>query len=255
VTWQPERYLAFADERTRPARDLLARVPLADARRIADLRCGPGNATALLAERWPDAEIIGVDSSPEMLARARAGGTRVTWVEADIAGWAPERPLDLIYSNAALHLVDDHATLLPRLLGVLGADGVLAVQMPRSFAAPSHALLRATAGSGPWVEHLAGVADRPPVAAPEWHHGLLAPYAPTLDIWETEYLHVLDGDDPVLNWTRGTELRPFRHALAPEQYGAFEAAYAERLRAAYPRRRDGRTLFPFRRLFIVAQRS
>jgi trans-aconitate 2-methyltransferase len=255
LSWDPERYLIFGDQRTRPAIDLLARVPLAAATAIADLGCGPGNSTALLAQRWPEAEIIGVDSSPEMLARARASGVRARWVEADIAAWTPEDPPDLIYSNAALHWVGEHASLLPRLIGQLRAGGVLAAQMPRNFAAPSHVLLRETAAEGPWADRLTGILDEQPVAAPEWYYDLLAPVAQALDTWETTYLHVLEGDDPVLSWTRSTALRPITQALDPEQASAFEAAYAARLRAAYPRRADGRTLFPFRRLFIVAQRS
>jgi trans-aconitate 2-methyltransferase len=235
LTWQPERYLAFADQRTRPARDLLARVALANPARVADLGCGPGNSTALLARRWPEAAIIGVDSSPEMLAEARTSGVRATWVEADIAAWTPDDPLDLIYANAALQWLDHHATLLPRLLGQLRAAGVFAVQMPRNFEAPSHALLRDTTRSGPWADHLAGILDRPSVAAPTWYHDLLAPHAAALDIWETEYLHVLEGDDPVLSWTRGTALRPVMQALDADQFAAFEAAYAERLRVAYPK--------------------
>ena len=159
------------------------------------------------------------------------------------------------FSNAALHWVGDHGTLLPRLLGGVRPGGVLAVQMPRNFEAPSHALLRATAESGPWADRLAGVLDWRPVAAPEWYYDLLAPHAGLLDLWETMYLHTLDGDDPVLSWTRGTALRPLMQALDGEDRAAFEAAYAARLREAYPRRVDGRTLFPFRRLFIVAQRS
>jgi trans-aconitate 2-methyltransferase len=254
LTWQPERYLAFAEQRTRPALDLLARVPLANPARIADLGCGPGNSTALLAQRWPEAAVIGVDSSPEMLAQAPASGVRATWVEADIRTWTPDAPLDLIYANAALQWLGDHATLLPRLLSQLRTDGVLAVQMPRNFEVPSHALLRETARSGPWAARLAGILERPPVAAPEWYYALLAPHVAALDIWETEYLHVLAGDDPVLSWTRGTTLRPIMQALDAEQFAAFETAYAARLRAAYPRRPDGSTLFPFRRLFIVAQR-
>jgi trans-aconitate 2-methyltransferase len=254
LTWDPERYLSFGDQRTRPALDLLARVPLANAARVADLGCGPGNSTALLAERWPEAAIIGVDSSPEMLAQARASGVRAAWLESDIAGWTPDRPLDLIYSNAALHWLGDHALLLPRLMGQLRAGGVLAVQMPRNFAAPSHALLHETAANGPWADRLAGILDERSVATPEWYYDLLAPLAGRLDIWETEYLHVLEGDDPVLRWTRGTALRPIMQALDGEQFAAFEAAYAGRLRAAYPKRADGRTPFPFRRVFIVAQR-
>jgi trans-aconitate 2-methyltransferase len=253
LSWNPERYLAFGDQRTRPAIDLLARVPLATAERIADLGCGPGNSTRLLVERWPEARIIGVDNSQEMLAKARASGISAIWVEADIAAWAPDFLLDLIYSNAALQWLFDHATLLPRLMARLRPEGVLAIQMPRNFAAPSHVLLRETARDGPWADRLVGFPDLPPVATPEWYYDLLAPQAGLLDVWETEYLHVLDGDDPVLNWTRGTALRPIVQALDERDFAAFEAAYAARLREAYPKRADGRTLFPFRRLFLVAQ--
>ena len=254
MTWNPERYLAFGDQRTRPAIDLLARVPLAQAARIADLGCGPGNSTALLVERWPEAEVVGVDNSHEMLAKARASGVRAGWVEADIATWMPEEPPDLIYSNAALHWLEDHERLLPKLLGYLHPGGALAIQMPRTFEAPSHVLLRETAQSGPWATRLGGSLATPSVAAPERYYELLEPHAGTLDVWETEYLHVLDGDDPVLRWTRGTALRPVIDALDERHRDAFEAAYAARLREAYPKRADGRTLFPFRRLFIVAQR-
>lgn len=253
MTWNPERYLTFGDQRTRPAVDLLARVALAAPARVADLGCGPGNSTGLLAARWPAAEVIAVDHSAEMLAKARASDVRATWVEADIAVWAPDRPLDLVYSNAALQWLGDHATLLPRLLGHVRPGGVLAVQMPRSFGSPSHRLARAVAGSGPWAERLAGYLRSEPVAAPGWYYDLLAPRA-ALDIWETEYLHVLEGDDPVLSWTRSTALRPVAQALDEDDYAAFEAAYAARLREAYPKRADGRTLYPFRRLFIVAVR-
>lgn len=255
MTWNPDRYLAFADHRTRPAIDLLARVPLHEAERVADLGCGPGNSTRLLVERWPAATVVGIDSSSAMLASARRSDVAAAWVEADIAGWRPERALDLIYSNAALHWVGGHASLLPRLLGSVRPGGVLAVQMPRNFDAPSHALLRATAESGPWADRLAQVLDWRPLAAPEWYYDLLAPQAGVLDIWETVYLHVLEGDDPVLRWTRSTALRRIVQALDEADCAAFEAAYAARLREAYPRRADGRTLFPFRRLFIVAQRS
>jgi trans-aconitate 2-methyltransferase len=255
MTWSPERYLAFADQRTRPAVDLLARVPLQRPERAVDLGCGPGNSTRLLAERWPAADVIGIDSSGDMLASAGQSGIRATWVEADLAAWAPQHAPDLIFSNAALHWVGGHETLLPRLLECVRPGGVLAVQMPRNFEAPSHTLLRATAASGPWADRLAEVLDWRPVATPEWYYDLLAPQAAALDIWETVYLHVLEGDDPVLRWTRSTALRRIVQALDEADCAAFEAAYAARLRAAYPRRADGRTLFAFRRLFIVAQRS
>jgi trans-aconitate 2-methyltransferase len=255
MTWSPERYLAFADQRTRPAVDLLARVPLQRPERAVDLGCGPGNSTRLLAKRWPAADVIGIDSSGDMLASAGQSGIRATWVEADLAAWAPQHAPDLIFSNAALHWVGGHETLLPRLLECVRPGGVLAVQMPRNFEAPSHTLLRATAASGPWADRLAEVLDWRPVATPEWYYDLLAPQAAALDIWETVYLHVLEGDDPVLRWTRSTALRRIVQALDEADCAAFEAAYAARLRAAYPRRADGRTLFAFRRLFIVAQRS
>ena len=169
-----------------------------------------------------------------------------------MATWTPDAPFDLLFSNAALHWLPDHASLLPRLLGHLRPGGVLAVQMPRNFAAPSHTLLREVARVGPWADSLARHLADEPVAAPEWYHDLLAPLAAAVDIWQTEYLHVLDGDDPVLNWVRGTALRPVIDALTPEDRMRFEAEYARRLRWAYPTRPDGRTLFPFRRLFIVA---
>lgn len=254
MSWNPERYLAFGDHRTRPAIDLLARIALAAPARVADLGCGPGNSTALLCTRWPAAEVLGVDNSADMLAKAAETGLRARWREADIAGWAPEAPCDVLYSNAALQWLPDHAALFPRLLGLLAPGGVLAVQMPRNFAAPSHALLQAVAQDGPWAERLAGRLLRGPLA-PEAYYDLLAPRAAALDIWQCEYLQVLDGDDPVLRWTRATALRPVLALLDAAEQTRFEADYAARLRAAYPERADGRTLFPFRRLFIVATRQ
>ena len=254
MNWNPERYLAFGDHRTRPAIDLLARVALEAPARVADLGCGPGNSTALLCARWPEAEVLGIDNSAEMLAKARASGLPARWLEADLAGWTPQERYDLLYSNAVLQWLPDHAKLLPRLLAALRPGGVLALQMPRNFEAPSHVLLRAVADEGPWAPRLAAGLLRAPVAEPAWHYDLLAPQAAALDIWESEYLHVLEGDDPVLEWTRATALRPVIAALEPAEQARFEAEYAQRLRAAYPRRADGRTLFPFRRLFIVATR-
>jgi trans-aconitate 2-methyltransferase len=255
MSWSPERYLAFGDHRTRPAVDLLARVALAAPARVADLGCGPGNSTALLCARWPQAEVVGLDSSPEMLAKARASGLSARWLEADLAGWVPAGAFDLLYSNAALQWLPDHARLLPRLLDALPPGGVLAVQMPRNFDAPSHVLLREVADRGPWAARLASRLLRAPVAAPEHYYDLLQPQAAALDIWESEYLQILEGDDPVLSWTRSTALRPVIAALDPDEQARFEADYAKRLRLAYPRRADGQTLFPFRRLFIVATRA
>ncbi len=252
--WDPAQYLTFADQRTRPALDLLARVRLAAPGRIVDLGCGPGNATALLAARWPDAALTGIDSDPAMLERARASEVRASWQQADIAEWQAAAPVDLLFSNACLQWLPDHGRLLPRLVEQLAPGGMLAVQMPANFVAPSHALMRALAAEPPFAQALAGVLRAEPVHAPEWYYGCLAGRAATLDLWTTEYLQALTGPDPVLRWVRSTALRPVKDALDAASFARFEAAYAERLRAAYPARPDGVTLFPFRRLFLVARR-
>ena len=254
-SWQPERYLEFAAERTRPAADLLARVPLAAPGRVADLGCGPGNSTALLRARWPEAEILGLDSSEEMIQQARASGLRADWRQADIAAWRPEPAYDLIYANAALQWLPDHASLFPRLLAGVAPGGCLAVQMPRNFAAPSHRLLAETVADGPWAGRLAGVLRDAPVGPPEAYYDLLAGASARVDIWQTTYLHVLEGETPVYDWMSGTALRPVLDQLAPDEQPAFKRALCDRLAAAYPRRPDGRTLFLFDRLFIVAMKA
>lgn len=253
MAWDPARYLGFAEERTRPAADLLLRAGVAAPRRVIDLGCGPGNSTALLRARWPSAEVEGLDASPEMLARARASGVSARWTLGDLAAWEAREAYDVVFSNAALQWVPDHARLLPRLLGAVRPGGALAFQVPRNWEAPSHRLMREVAASGPWAERLRGVREVA-VLAPEAYHDILAPHAAALDLWETEYLHALRGEDPVLAWVSGTGLRPFLDRLEGDEREAFRAAYAERLREAYPPRPDGTTLFPFRRLFAVARR-
>jgi trans-aconitate 2-methyltransferase len=261
--WDPACYLRFAAERLRPARELLQRVPLADPRSIVDLGCGDGSATRLLAERWPGAAITGLDHSPEMLARAAgepaaAAKATTSWLAGDIRTWAPERPVDLIFSNAALHWIEGHRELLPRLIDRLQPGGCLALQVPRSFDAPSHRLLRETlAGGGPGGRALGSAQLRAalvhsPVLEPREYGELLAPYARHVDAWETEYQHVLAGRDPVLEWVRGTALRPVLAGLDAAERALFLEEYARRLRSAYPELPDGRTLFPFRRFFLVA---
>ena len=219
---------------------------------VCDLGAGAGNVTRLLAARWPQARITGVDASAEMLDRARAELPGIEWVRADLAGWQPPRPVDVLYSNAALHWLSDHEHVFPRLLAAVAPGGVLAVQMPRNFHAPSHTAIADTARSGPWRDRLAELLRPVPVAAPEVYYDILAPRAAAVDIWETEYLHVLGGEDPVKEWTKGSWLKPFLDALEEPERGQFEARYAEAVAAAYPRRGDGRTLLPFRRLFILA---
>lgn len=234
--------------------DLLARIPCAEPRLVYDLGCGAGNVTAALADRWPRAQIIGVDASAAMLAQAASTLPQVQWVHHALAGWQAERSADVIYSNAALHWLPDHRQLFASLVAMLSPGGVLAVQMPRNFSAPSHTLIDATARAGPWRGKLESLlAAAAPVAEPQFYYSLLAPLAASLDIWESEYLQVLSGEDPVKEWTKGTWLMQFLERLAPTERASFEADYALRLRGAYPRQADGTTLFPFRRLFIVLQ--
>ena len=253
MTWNPEQYLKFGQPRLRPALDLLTRVPLDAPRSICDLGCGAGNVTRLLAQRWPAAALTGVDDSPEMLAVAARALPSARWVREDIAGWTPAEPCDLIFSNAALQWLPTHETLFPRLLAQLAPGGVLAVQMPRNFASPSHTAVAETIAASPWRAVLQPLVRAQPVATPAAYLDWLAPSAASVDIWETEYLHVLTGADPVKEWTKGTYLRPFLDALPDDAArAAFEAAYAARVAVAYPARTDGTTLFPFRRLFIVA---
>jgi trans-aconitate 2-methyltransferase len=258
VSWDPGQYLAFADHRIRPALELLARVPLASPRLAYDLGCGTGDVTRAIAERWPEAAVFGLDNSPDMLARAAATPGRVEWVEGDIRTWRPDAPPDLIYSNAALQWVEGLRALFPRLLGLLAPGGCLAVQMPLSWGAPSHVLMRRTLDEGgPGGTALGTDALRRSVAR-KWvddaadYYDLLAERAAQVDIWETEYLQVLAGPDPVLAWVKGAGLRPILDALDDEQRATYLDTYARRLREAYPARADGRTLYPFRRLFIVA---
>jgi trans-aconitate 2-methyltransferase len=243
----------FAGPRMQPGLDLISRLPLAEmGGDIADLGCGTGELTDLLADRYPDAAITGVDSSDTMLDKARAQFTQCSWLEADIDDWAPERPHDLIYSNAALHWINDHDRLLPRLVGCLTQGGILAIQMPRNFDAPSHVLMRDVAGQPRFSGRAKPLSE--PVADPAFYDMLLSPLVDEVDIWETEYLHRLTGDEPVFEWVKSTGLRPVLQALDGEDRDAYLADYRQRLLDAYPKRDDGITLYPFRRLFILARR-
>src|ERR1700761_6988663 len=202
MTWNPEIYLSFADQRTRPAADLLARVPSASPGRIVDLGCGPGNSTALLAARWPEAQLEGVDSSAAMIEEARASGVPATWVLADIAAWVPRSPYDLIFSNATLQWLPEQAALLPRLMNFVKPGGVFAFQIPVNFDAPSHALMRETASDPRWKARLADVREIQRGAA-QAYYDILKPQAASLDIWQTEYLQLLEGEDAVYRWVSG----------------------------------------------------
>lgn len=251
--WDPGQYLRFADERLRPALDLLARVPLEHPLSIVDLGCGAGNVTAILKRRFPPAAVLGVDGSPAMMAKARAAAPDCRFELADLATWRPDVPPDLIYSNAALHWLGDHEALFPHLVGLLAPGGCLAVQMPLMHAEPMRALQYEVARQGKWAERLRGVGSAPPVLTAGEYWDMLRPRVAALELWETVYLHALRGEDAVTEWAAGSSLRPFLEALDDDLRPQFRRAYSDALRPHYPPRADGTTLFPFRRLFLLAR--
>lgn len=259
MPWDPGQYLKFAAPRERPALDLLARVPIGNPGRVYDLGCGSGNTTRLLQQRWPRARITGIDSSPEMLAEARAASAdskaryQLEYMQGDLSTWLPGDPVDVFYSNAALHWLGGHEVLLPRLMRSLMPHGVLAVQMPTGQDQPRLAVLAELANQPRWRDRLVPLLF-PNVASGADYHDLIAPHARGLDIWQTEYLHVLTGDDPVAEWTKGSSLGPLLAALDEREAREFYGEYAARMRTAYPKRADGTTLLPFPRIFIVAER-
>lgn len=254
ASWDPAQYLRFSNERLRPALDLLAQVPLATATQVVDLGCGAGNVTAILQQRFPDAAVAGVDGSAAMLEKARAAAPGCVFTQGDFATWQPAAPPDLIYSNAALHWVGEHEALFPRLVSLLAPGGVLAVQMPAMHDAPLRALQNAVAATGPWADALRAAGFARALLPTGRYYDLIRPLVASLDMWETTYLHVLQGEDAVVEWAAGSSLRPFLDLLQPPLREAFRAAYAAALRPHYPRRADGATLLPFRRLFLLARR-
>lgn len=253
MQWDPAQYGKFADERNRPFVDLVGRIDATAPRRVVDLGCGPGNLTALLHERWPDAAVEGIDSSPEMIGEASADG--VAFRVGDIASWQPAADTDVVVSNAAFQWVPSHRSLLREWAAALPSGAWLAWQVPGNFDQPSHALMRSLAASPRWAHRLSGVLRHgDPVDSPEQYAALLLERGWTADAWETTYVHVLSGDDPVLEWVRGTGLRPALAALPDDAERAqFETEYAALLRDAYPKGPGG-TLFPFRRIFCVGHK-
>ena len=275
--WDPAQYRRFADERSRPFADLLARVRAPSPRLVVDLGCGPGELTATLASRWPGAEVRGVDSSAEMIAAAQALlaagapdrpgapaagraapaapglSSRLSFTLADAVDWRPDQAPDVIVSNAVLQWIPDHLRVLARWAGLLAAGGWLAIQVPANFDQPSHVILRELASSPAWKEQLAGVRLNRQAAEPAEYLDVLARSNCEVDAWETTYLHVLPGADPVIDWYRGTGLRPVLAALPPGPAAEFTAEYGARLRQAYPAEPYG-TVLPFRRVFAVAVR-
>lgn len=263
VQWDPTQYAQFAGERSRPFADLVSRVEADDPGVVLDLGCGDGPLTMGLAARWPRARVVGVDSSADMLGRARSldGADRVTWIEADLTDWditAPAGPPDVVVSNALLQWIPRHLELLAEWAAALAPGGWLAIQVPGNFEAPSHALMREVAREHPRRDELAVALRRPASAEPRSYLHILERAGLIADVWETTYLHVLDRDgaheDPVLEWVRGTGLRPVLAVLTdPAERESFLVPYAERLRAAYPRTSAG-VVLPFRRIFAVARR-
>lgn len=258
MKWDPAKYVQFGDYRDRPFFDLTGRVHADRPVQVVDLGCGPGNLTATLAERWPGADVVGVDSSAEMLAKAAAvadGTPSLRFELSDIAHWMPSAETDVVVSNAALQWVPGHQDLIPKWLAVLSPGSWFAMQVPGNFNAPSHALMRTLAGSPRWESKLRGVLrGGESVGEPAEYLRILLDEGFTADAWETTYQQVLPGPDPVLEWVRGTALRPVLAVLSPEDGAEFEGEYAAALRDAYPPTPHG-TVFPFRRVFAVGHKG
>jgi len=247
--WSAKQYLKFEDERTRAPRDLLAQVPLRSARRVADLGCGPGNSTELLIERFPEAQVVGIDSSPDMLRQARERLTRCTFVQGDLSTWIPEPSTDLLFGNAVFHWVPDHPAVLARLLGSLPTGGVLAAQMPDNTKEPALMLMEKVA------TFLAQPSPaRNDLPRPQDYYDLLRPLCRHFDIWHTHYNHVIEDHQGVVEWFRGSGMRPFLAPLNEATRKAFLTTYTEEIRRAYPARSDGKVLLRFPRMFMVAAR-
>ena len=252
--WNAQQYEKFDAERTLPVRDLVARISLDPVRSMIDLGCGPGKSTSVLRDRWPDADITGLDNSPEMIAAAQKTCPGERWVSGDIAEWASagNQTFDLVFSNAALHWVPNHKALFPQLLE--RSRGAFAAQMPANFNGPAHELMREMALSPPWRPSFPQLPQWHS-RRPEFYYDLLAPLSSRLDVWETEYVHVMPDATAIVEWFKGTGLRPYLDALgSSEDRERFTADYVAGIRERYQARPDGRVLFPFRRTFLVAYR-
>jgi trans-aconitate 2-methyltransferase len=249
-SWNADQYLRFAEERTRPCSDLVSAISVRNVRHVIDLGCGPGNSTTVLAHRWPDAEVIGLDNSTAMIQTARAEQPNRTWIVRDIASWAEEEKehFDVVFSNAALQWVENHPRLFPNLLERVSPGGVLAIQIPADFNAVPHRLMRELAPSNAqikeWHSH-----------HPAFYYDVLSPRAASVNVWETIYQHVLPNADAIVEWYKGTGMRPFLEACKTDsEREEFLAEYTKRIRVAFPSQPDGKVLFPFRRLFAIASK-
>lgn len=256
--WDPEQYLLYASERERPFWDLVSHIPVSSPKRVLDVGCGPGTATAKLLSYWPDATITGIDHSQAMISEAigRAAPPRLEFSLADARSYKLEpESLDVLLSNSTLQWVPGHMDLFEDWMGSLAPGGALAFQVPGNFSAPSHALLYELAASEPWRQRLSGLLGLQEPHSPQEYHQRLRGLCDGLEVWETTYYQVLRGEDPVLEWVRGSALRPYLAALDAESAEAFRAAYASELKKAYPPEPSGETIFPFRRIFVIARKA
>ncbi|MGI4813255.1 MAG: trans-aconitate 2-methyltransferase [Janthinobacterium lividum] len=252
--WHAEQYSKFENERTRPVRDLMAAVPNSAAQRVIDIGCGPGNSTEVLAARYPDAQISGLDGSADMIAAARKRLPAYRFDQIDIETWNDTGPFDVILANAVLQWIPDHANLYPRLLSKLAMGGTLAVQMPDNLDEPAQRLIRDIAAQAPWAPKLPK-SSRTPRQSAQWYYELLRPHCSRLDVWRTVYFHPMaDGAAGVAEWFKGTGLRPYLNRLDAAEQTEFLNRYKKAVAHAYPALADGTVLLPFPRLFIVATR-
>lgn len=251
--WDPDAYLRFGDERTRPSADLASRIALEAPASAVDLGCGPGNSTAVLKSRWPAARVVGLDSSPAMIEAARANCPDDEWLVADIATWEPDARLDLVFSNAALQWIPDHGRLVTRLFGRVSDGGALAFQVPSANYALVRTLIHEIALEEPWAPRMSGPLSALTMESPGFYYDRLAPLARSVDVWETDYIHVMEDAPAIVAWISSTGLRPFLDALeSEEERAAFRDRLLERVAQGYPPQADGRVLFPFRRTFVIA---
>ena len=255
MPWSAKQYGKFEDERTRPVRDLVAAIPTADVHRAADLGCGPGNSTQVLLDRYPHANVVGIDTSEDMISSARQRLPGLSFEVADIATWEPTEPCDVILANAVFHWVPSHEVHLPRLVAALSAAGSLAIQMPDNLAEPSHVLMQRIAEQGPWCAKLSAArGERSEVKSADWYYRLLRSHCSSVDVWRTTYHHPLPNTEGILEWFKGSGLRPYLSALDQEEQEDYLARYREAISSAYAVQSDGSVLLPFPRLFLVATR-
>lgn len=254
-TWDANLYLKFAKERLQPSLGLISRVNLADPRRIIDLGCGPGNSTAILRQHWADSDITGLDNSAEMIAAATKAYPAEKWILGNAASWIADKPFNLVFSNAALQWLPDHESLFPHLMSQVALGGALAIQIPAHYQSPLHLLTLEVSQQRSWSDKMELPRNALTKKTPAFYYEILQPLSAKLEIWETEYYHILDSPEDIVEWFRGTGLRPFLEALqTEEQKKHFEQLLLDGITLAYPRQKDGRVLFPFRRLFVIAYR-